>query len=121
MESINYLMANIHNLEKILKELYRVHFPGSAKEEVTLKGQGRTNPRAFAARREDWELSKKVTDQSKIRWAISTFTPFTLAGTDGIAPALLQQRAKYLVTHVCCIFRGCLARGYVPKAWSRSR
>jgi hypothetical protein len=73
--------------------------------------------RAFAAHREDWELSKKVTDQSKIRWAISTFKPFKSAGTDGIVPALLQQRVEHLTTHLCRIFRACLARGYIPKAW----
>jgi hypothetical protein len=55
-----------------LRELYRVH-PGSAGEEVTLEGQGQPNLRAFAGHREDWELSKKVIDQSKIRWVISTF------------------------------------------------
>jgi hypothetical protein len=55
---------------------------------------GRTeadNLRAFAALREDWELTKKNIDQSKIRWVISTFKPFKSAGTDGIVPAVLQQ------------------------------
>jgi hypothetical protein len=86
--------------KEALRELYRVHFPGCA-EEVTLKGQGQTNPRAFAAQREEWELSKKVINQSKIRWVISTFKPFISAGTDGIVPARLRQGAEYLVTHLC--------------------
>jgi hypothetical protein len=81
-----------------------------------LEGQGQPNLRASAAHREDWELSKKVTDLSKITWAISKFKPFKSAGTDGIVPALLQQGVKHLTTHLCCIFRACLARGYIPKA-----
>jgi hypothetical protein len=89
--------------KETLRELYRVHFPGSAGEEVTLEGQGQPNLRAFAAHREDWELSKKNTDQSEIRWAISTFKPFKLAGTDGIVPALLQHGVKHLTTHLCRI------------------
>jgi hypothetical protein len=70
---------------------------------------------AFAPHREDWELSKKVTDQSQIRWVISIFKPIKLAGTDGTVPAVLQQGVNHLMTHLCCIFRACLARGYIPK------
>jgi hypothetical protein len=116
-ESINLLDGRYTQSGKeTLRELYRVHFPGSAKE-VTLEGQGQPNLRAFAAHREDWELSKKVTEQSKIRQAITTFKPFKSAGTDGIVPALLQQGVEHLTTHLCHIFRACLARGYIPKAW----
>jgi hypothetical protein len=103
--------------KETLRELHRVHFPESAGEEVTLEGQRKPNLRAFAAHREDWELSKKVNDQSKIRWAISTLKPFKSAGTDGIVPALLQQEVEHLTTHLCRIFRACLPRGYIPKAW----
>jgi hypothetical protein len=35
--------------KETLRELYRVHFPGSPGVEVTLKGQGQPNLRAFAA------------------------------------------------------------------------
>lgn len=44
---------------------YTIHFPGSAGEKVTSHGP---NLRAFAAYRENWELSKRVINQSKIRW-----------------------------------------------------
>jgi hypothetical protein len=60
-----------------------------------LEGQGQPNLTAFAAHSEDWELSKKVSDQSKIRWAISTFKQFKSAGTDGTVPALLQQGVEH--------------------------
>jgi hypothetical protein len=49
--------------------------------------------------------------------AISAFKPFKLAGSDGIVPAVLQQRVEHLTTHLCHIFRACLARGYISKAW----
>jgi len=35
------------------KELCRVHFPGSAVEEMTLEGQGQPNLRAFTAHKVD--------------------------------------------------------------------
>jgi phage protein U len=66
--------------KETLRELHRVHFPGSAGEEVTLEGQGQANLTAFAAHRQDWELSEKVIDQSKIRWVISTFKPLNWLG-----------------------------------------
>jgi len=56
----------------------------------TLLKQGQPNLRAFVAHREDWELSKVVTNQPKIKWAINKFKPFKYAGTDGIVTALLQ-------------------------------
>lgn len=59
---------------------------------------------------EDWELSKMVSDQSKIKWAISTFIPFKSAGTDVIVLALLQQEVNHLTTHQCRVFRTCLGR-----------
>jgi hypothetical protein len=71
--------------KETLMELYRLHFSRSAGEEVTLEGQGQPNLRALAGQSEKWKLSKKVSDQSKIRRTISTLKP----GTDGIAPVLL--------------------------------
>jgi hypothetical protein len=86
-------------------EPYRVHFPGSAGEAVMVEGQEQSNLRAFTAHREDWELSKKILDQSKIRWVIPTFNPFKPEGTDGTVPALLQQEVEHLATYLRCIFR----------------
>jgi hypothetical protein len=66
--------------------------------------------------REDWNLTRRVINQSKIKLAISTFTPLKLAGRDETAPALLQHGAQHLVSQLCCIFRACLAYGYIPRA-----
>jgi hypothetical protein len=73
-----------------MRELYRVHLPGYA-EEMTLEGQWQPNLRAFTAHREVWNLLRKVMNRSKIRWVIRTFKPLKSVGTDGMAPALLQQ------------------------------
>jgi hypothetical protein len=59
-----------------LRELYRVHFLGSAAGETTELRQGQPHLGTFIAHREDWELSKRVIDQSRMKWAINTFKPF---------------------------------------------
>jgi len=69
------------------------------------------------AHMEEWELSKKVTKQSKITWPICTFKLFKSAGANGILPALLQQGVILLITHLCHTFRACLERRYIPKPW----
>ena len=46
--------------EETLWELYRVHFHGSAIEEMTWEGLGHPNLIDCAAHREDWELFRKV-------------------------------------------------------------
>jgi hypothetical protein len=67
--------------------------------------------------REDWNLAKRVIDQSKVKWAINTFKPLKSAGTNEIVPALLQHSVGHLVaSHLCYIFRACLAYGYHPRA-----
>jgi hypothetical protein len=50
--------------------------------------------------RGDWNLAKLVINQSKIRWALSTFKPYKSAGTDEIVPALLQQGVEHLIPHI---------------------
>jgi len=55
------LMADMHSLEK------RAHFVGSSVEYRTLERHGQPNLRPKAAHREDWLVSRKVINQSKIR------------------------------------------------------
>jgi hypothetical protein len=100
-----------------LRELYRVHFPGSAAGETTELRQGEPNLGTFIAHREDWELSKTIINQSKIKWAINTFKSLKSAGTDEIVPTLLQQGVNYLTTPLRRIFKACLAREWIPFAW----
>jgi hypothetical protein len=46
--------------------------------------------------RGDWNLARRMINQSKNRWALGTFKPFKSAGRDGIIPALLQQGAEHV-------------------------
>jgi hypothetical protein len=100
-----------------LRELYRVHFPGAPAGETIEIRQGQPKLGTFIAHRENWELSKKIIDQSKIKWTINTFKPFKSAATDETVPALLQHVVNYLTIHLRQIFRACMARGYIPIAW----
>jgi hypothetical protein len=98
--------------------MFRVHFPddsgsGQCQQKLGICG-GITN-------RGDWNLTKQVINQTKIRWALSTFKPFKSVGTDAIVHELLQQGAEYLVPQLCCTFRACRAYGLIPMAWRQVR
>jgi hypothetical protein len=105
--------------KETMKEPFRVHFPDSKLTDNSGDGQGQQNLGICEriTNRGDWNLAKRVINQSKIRWALSTFKPFNSAGTDEIIPAFLQQGAEHLVPHLCCIFRACMAYGFIPMAW----
>jgi len=45
--------------KETLMELYRLHFPRSAGEAVTLEGQGQPNLRTFAGQSKKLKLSKR--------------------------------------------------------------
>jgi hypothetical protein len=102
-----------------LEELFRVHFPDSKLIDDLGDGQGQHNLGTCRniTNRRDWNLASDVINQSKIRWAPSTFKPFKSAGTDRTVPALLQQGVEHLAPHVCRIFRACMAYVFVPTAW----
>jgi hypothetical protein len=74
-----------------LLELCRVSFPDSRLSNGPKDGQGQSDLGGGTCRanREDWNLVKRIINQSKIKWAISTFKPFKSARTDGTVPALL--------------------------------
>jgi hypothetical protein len=80
-----------------------------------LEGQGQPNLRAFAAQREDWELSKRVIEEFTVRCVITIFKPFKSAGLMDLY-LYSYNKESILTTHLCHIFRVCLARGYIPKA-----
>jgi hypothetical protein len=88
--------------KETLKELFRVHFLDSKVTDDSGDGQGQQNLGICECitNRGDWNLAKCVINQSKIRWALSTYKPLKSAGTDGIVPALLQQGAEHLVPHI---------------------
>jgi hypothetical protein len=68
--------------KETLEELFRVHFPDSKRIDDSDDGQDQRNLGVCGCRtnRGDWDLAKRVINQSKIRWALSTFKPFKCAG-----------------------------------------
>jgi hypothetical protein len=93
-----------------MSEWFRVHFPDSLLIDDLDNGQGQQNMDTSRGRtnRADWDLSKVLITQSRIKWALDTFKPYKSAGTDGIVPALLQHGAELLVPHLCRIYRACM-------------
>jgi hypothetical protein len=78
---------------RFLIEVFRVHFPDSKLIVGSGGGQAQQNLGICGGTRNsaDWNLAEQVINQSKIRWALSNFKSFKLAGTYGIVPAHLQQ------------------------------
>jgi hypothetical protein len=107
--------------KETLKELFRVHFPDSKVIDDSGDGQGQQNLGICKCitNRGDWNLAKHVINQSKIKWTLGTFKPFKSVGSDEIVLALLQQGMEHLVPHLCCIFRACIAYGFIPMAWKQ--
>jgi hypothetical protein len=106
--------------KETLKELFRVHFPDSKLIDDSYDdGHGQQNLGICECitNRGDWNLARCMIKHSKISWALGTFKPFKSAGTDGIAPVLLQLGAEHVVPHLCRIFRACMAYGFIPTAW----
>jgi hypothetical protein len=52
--------------KETLEELYKVYFTESQRHEVTKEGKEWPCLRAFVPNREEWELSGRVINQSKI-------------------------------------------------------
>jgi hypothetical protein len=67
--------------------------------------------------RGDWNLARRMIDQTTIRTTLGTFKLFKSAGTYGIVAALLQQGAEHIVPHLCRIFRACMTYGFISTAW----
>ncbi len=106
-----------------LKELFRVHFPGSTIIEEPHRGcQNQDLNAPFKrANRDDWTVAKKVVTYDKVKWAIETFEPYKSAGPDEIIPIMLQQGTTLLVRKLTLVLRASLALGHIPMRWRRVR
>ena len=109
--------------KETMEELLLVHFPGSTVIDQTPEEwlESELEATGNRATRADWTVSKKVIDQSKIRWAINSFEPYKSPGNDGIWPIMLQQGIDLLATKLCTLYRASLALGYIPKIWKPVR
>jgi hypothetical protein len=107
--------------KRTLKELFRVHFPDSMLIDDLGERQRLKNLCVcrHIMNREEWNLAKNIINQSKIRGALSTYTPFKSARLDGIVPALMLKVLEHLIPHLCRMFRECVEYGFVSLAWSK--
>lgn len=105
------------NGEETLGLLLQTHFPDSS--EVTHDSSSPSSCSAFryGAKKENWELAKKVVTFDGIKWAIGSFDSFKSPGPDGIIPALLQEAVDLIAPHLCRLCRASLATGYIPGPW----
>lgn len=102
----------------LLSHLLDTHFPGCIDVDDSLVEEEK-----FLTSVSDSvsQLSRRIAEPQRVRWAIETFSPFKSAGPDKIFPALLQKGIETLVSPLCSIFSSCLALGYVPKVWREVR
>jgi hypothetical protein len=89
-------------IETPLQELCTVHFPDSRLTDGSTDDQGKSDMggRFCRTNTKDWNLARRVIDQSKVKWAINTFKPLKSTGTDEIVPALLQNVVDQLASHL---------------------
>jgi hypothetical protein len=99
-----------------LKELSRVHFPGS---EIIPEPSGSWDGLElellkWKGSREDWVVSKRVISYDKLKWAVFSFQPYKSPCIDGIMPIMLQQGFELLVAKPLMLLRASLALDYIP-------
>jgi hypothetical protein len=61
-----------------------------------------------------WRPAAKLVYPSGVEWAIKTFKPYKVPGTDGTYPILLQERLKCLLGHHTKVFRASTALRHAP-------
>jgi hypothetical protein len=71
--------------------------------------------------REDWEVSRRVINYDKLKWAVFSFQPYKSPGIDGIMPIMLQQGFELLAGKLMMLLRASLALGYIPMSWRHIR
>ncbi|KAG7302910.1 hypothetical protein JYU34_012897 [Plutella xylostella] len=100
--------------------LLRTHFPGCEMLAEASCDQDMLSPIMNSSSDAD-SIAAAVTNEEKVKWAISSFLPFKSPGADGIVPALLQWEVDIIVPRMVVIYRACLALGYIPKGWREVR
>lgn len=65
----------------------------------------------------DKGVALDIVSRDKIKWAISSFSPFKSAGEDGIFPAILQHGLDQIVDSMFHIFISSITLQHIPLIW----
>jgi hypothetical protein len=71
--------------------------------------------------RENWEVSRRVINYDKLKWAVFSFQPYKSPGIGGIMPVMLQQDFELLAGKLMMLLRASLALGCIPRSWKHIR
>jgi hypothetical protein len=71
--------------------------------------------------RADWEVSRRVINYDKLKWAVFSFQPYRSPGIDGIMAVMLHQGFGLLAGKLMMLLRASLALGYNPMNWRHIR
>ncbi len=97
--------------EETLDLLLEIHFPGDPNRDT-----GEADNRVW-----DSDEIDSIMNPTTVRRAINSFGLYKAGGPDGIFPAMLRYAQGKLVPHLVEIMKACLAMGYVPTIWRRTR
>ncbi|KMQ86346.1 lian-aa1 retrotransposon protein [Lasius niger] len=103
--------------EEEMTTLLDKHFPGCEIMGAGDAGEGVP----LVAEHRDWDTASRIITPARVRWALDSFEPFKSPEEDGLFPALLQHGAEELVAPLTKNFRSCIATGYIPLLWRRTR
>ena len=95
--------------EETIRLLMNAHFPPnpSISDDATVAREARS-------------VEPKI-DESMVRDAIKSFSPYKAAGPDNVFPALLQKEVDYISPYLAALFNACIRFAYTPKAWQEAR
>lgn len=106
--------SHTNSNEEKTKLLMETHFPDC--KELNSNNLPEVHEPYYAGD-ESLQKIKNISTESKITWAIESFSPFKSPGKDGIFPALLQKTSKISVPILKTLFRASLMLGYIPSSW----
>ena len=88
---------------EVYQHLLETHFPGRKNESESRSSQETNDMRWHKSRwlsSRSLDILAEIVTVDRIKWAISTMSPFKSPGRDGIFPVLLQKGIHYLAKYL---------------------
>ena len=98
------------NPNETLKCLLNTHFPESSTTHCNRSYKRNARPA-------DMELINNMFDETTVKLAIDSFSPYKAPGKDEIYPITLQNLPKNYIKALTFLFKSSLYRAYVPANW----